>query len=158
MKIRTKAILLLIVLMLSACKSKTPQERQQEMIKNLRQKYHKEIPDSVTVETTVVQAPCDTVFIDRIVNDTVVIRDTVRVTNPAVIPVTTRHKELRKVKKTVPNTVAQQSKPEYAKYTVKKGDTYYSIGKKYNIPVSELRKINGKAIKAGQVIKLPMSN
>lgn len=151
MREKTKAILLLIVLISIACNSKTPQERQQEMIKKLRTKYHKEIPDSITIQTEVVQAPCDTVFIDRVVNDTIIIRDTIKLSNPAVLPIVKRHKEVRKPKVVNP-------KEQYATYTVKKGDTYYSLSKRYNIPVAKLKQLNGNAIKAGQVIKLPVSN
>ncbi|MBE7054477.1 MAG: LysM peptidoglycan-binding domain-containing protein, partial [Ruminococcaceae bacterium] len=44
-------------------------------------------------------------------------------------------------------------------YTVQKGDTYYSISKKYNISLQELYSANGidenDVLKVGQVLKIP---
>ena len=44
-------------------------------------------------------------------------------------------------------------------YTVQKGDTYYSISKKYNISLQELYDANGieagAVLKIGQVLKIP---
>ena len=44
-------------------------------------------------------------------------------------------------------------------YTVQKGDTYYSISKKYNITLQELYDANGieagAVLKIGQVLKIP---
>ena len=44
-------------------------------------------------------------------------------------------------------------------YTVQKGDTYYSISKKYNISLQELYSVNGidenDVLKVGQVLKIP---
>jgi LysM repeat protein len=45
-------------------------------------------------------------------------------------------------------------KVELPEYTVKKGDTYYSLSKKFNISVKELEKINGnKKLLIGTKIK-----
>ena len=45
-------------------------------------------------------------------------------------------------------------------YTVQKGDTYYSISKKYNISLQELYSANGinenDVLKVGQVLKIPV--
>lgn len=45
--------------------------------------------------------------------------------------------------------------PKYETYTVKKGDSYYSLAKKYNIKVEELQKINdNRPLKIGDKIKV----
>lgn len=46
-------------------------------------------------------------------------------------------------------------------YTVKKGDTLWSISKKYNTTVDDLKKINGlssSTLRIGQTLKLPVTN
>lgn len=47
---------------------------------------------------------------------------------------------------------------KYIPYLVKKGDTLYSIAKKYDISVEEIKKINGiqdNSISVGQILKIP---
>ena len=51
----------------------------------------------------------------------------------------------------------EMSPPSYISYTVKKGDTLYSIATKYNIPVDTIVKDNAltnNSLKVGQVLKL----
>lgn len=68
----------------------------------------------------------------------------------AVIKAVTNYKGIPYTKPT--NSVSEST------YTVQKGDTLYSISKKYNIPVEELKELNNitnNAISTGQVLKIP---
>ncbi len=47
---------------------------------------------------------------------------------------------------------------KYIKYKVRKGDTLYSISKKFNIPIEQIKKvnkINGNIISVGEILKIP---
>lgn len=49
----------------------------------------------------------------------------------------------------------------YISYTVKKGDSLYQIGNKYNVSVNKLKEINNltsNLLSIGQIIKIPVSN
>jgi len=51
---------------------------------------------------------------------------------------------------------------EYQQYTVRKGDTYWTISQKYNVPLNELLSVNnaydGDILYVGDIIKIPKSN
>ena len=143
-------LVLLLLLVLSSCSSKTPQERQREAMEKLRNKYNKHITDSVIVET--VTKPCDsTIYTPNYVDTTiyrVVRKDTVvykPIYEQVVVP---------PARKKVARPKAVQ--PTYVTYKVSKGDTYYSIAKRYNVTVKELTRLNGTAIKSGQEIRIPL--
>jgi LysM repeat protein len=56
-------------------------------------------------------------------------------------------------------TVFAQQSFDYESYTVKKGDTYYSISRAYNITVDALKTANkNEALKAGQRLFIPKTN
>ncbi len=47
---------------------------------------------------------------------------------------------------------------KYINYRVKKGDTLYSISKKFNVPIEHIKKvnkINGNTISIGEILKIP---
>ena len=61
----------------------------------------------------------------------------------------------------VEDNIEKPIESEYDKYTVKKGDTLYSISKKYNISVDELKKINNiesNVLSINQVLNVPYNN
>ena len=50
---------------------------------------------------------------------------------------------------------------EYTEYTIKKGDSLYSISKTYGVPIDEIMKYNGltsNLLNVGKVIRIPLSN
>lgn len=153
MTIKLKIIITLLLLLVTSCSGKTPQERQREMIEKYRNKYNKHIADSVVVET--VSKPCDSTiytpnYVDTVIynvhhKDTTVYKPIYK--QVYIEPAPIRHKVERK-----------QPKIKYVTYKVVKGDTYFSIAKRYNVTVKQLTDINGKAIKAGQQIKIPVDN
>jgi membrane-bound lytic murein transglycosylase D len=58
--------------------------------------------------------------------------------------------------KPAPTTIKAQSAGR--KHTVRKGESLWSIGKKYNVNVDSIKRLNnlrGGAIKAGQVLSIP---
>lgn len=57
--------------------------------------------------------------------------------------------------------VETSNSTEYTEYTIKKGDSLYSISKTYGVPIDEIMKYNGltsNLLNVGKVIKIPLSN
>ncbi|MGC8766113.1 MAG: LysM peptidoglycan-binding domain-containing protein [Brevinematia bacterium] len=49
------------------------------------------------------------------------------------------------------------SRAEYIKYTVNKGDTFYSLSKKFNVDIWVIQKENGiNTLRVGEIIKIPV--
>lgn len=57
--------------------------------------------------------------------------------------------------------VETSNSTEYTEYTIKKGDSLYSISKTYGVPIDEIMKYNGltsNLLNVGKVIRIPLSN
>ena len=57
--------------------------------------------------------------------------------------------------------VETSNSTEYTEYTIKKGDSLYSISKTYGVPIDEIIKYNGltsNLLNVGKVIRIPLSN